>query len=185
MEYEILMGLETAKLWDKAVEDHVYFLKNPIQGPQQKWFTGYGFYKVLTSFNVLEPGNVILIDRYTHTRIVKIATPTQKQVFLLSSEDFNTRTKYTPENWFKLLRPLTPKEIYNLLPHMSKRIKVLAGYSAFAKSLPDYLCTPCMVKFNVEAKEGWGKHKLQRRCNGCGINKAIVTPNSAFKPIGR
>lgn len=186
MEYQILMGLEASKQWDGAIKDLMHRLKNPIlDQPKQQWHYGNGIYKVLQPFGSVVPGDNILLDSYTHNMVVKLATPTEKQVFCDWSEDFGPRMKFTPEEWNNKLRPLTTREIYNLLPHMSDRIKHLRGYFLFAKSLPEFMCTPCSEQFQIEVNKGWEKHKFQRRCNCCGKNKVIVRPRNAFKPIGR
>lgn len=135
MEYQLLMGLDAAKAWDENLKEYMWQLKNPVlDQPRQKWFTGEGVYKVLKPFHGLNEGDNILLLRYCHNRIVKLATPTEKQVFfnyeclnpeahILNRAYFSADMKFTPEEWQTLLRPVTKQEMKALMPHLSTYIK--------------------------------------------------------------
>lgn len=170
--------------FNKAIEEWIWFEKNPPLGPEQKWIYPRGFLLVLKPFRGLNEGDVILIDSLSHARVVKIATPLKKQEFVNHSPELNAHIKLTPDE-ATALRSLTTKEIYRLLPHMSKRIRRWSGYRYWGQSLPEYICGDCASKMPVEYKEGEGKYKLQRRCNCCGKNKAICNNRNDFKPKGR
>lgn len=184
MEYQILMGIEQYAQLCQSVEEHVWILNNPCLGPEQKWFYPRGFLKVAKSFRGLSVGDTVLIDGYAHTRVVKMATSTQRQEFISYSRDMNTHIKLTPEE-YSSFKPLTTREIYRLIPHMSARIKHLVGYRYWSISLPEYLCVDCQSKMPIEYKDDKGKFRTQRRCNCCGKNKAICNNRSDFKPKGR
>lgn len=99
-----------SKKWDAALAEHMHRLNNPIHDqPKQKWHTGSGIYKVLQPFKGLSAGDNILLENYVHTRVVKLATPTERQVFYPYAPDFTSRMKFTPAEWKTLLRPLTTK----------------------------------------------------------------------------
>lgn len=183
MEYQLLMGREFHNEFNKAIEDWMWFQKHPALGPEQKWFYPRGFFEVLKPFRGLANGDIILIDSYPHSRVVKMATSTKKQEFINYSPEMNAHIKLTPHE-YSFLHPLTYKEIYKLLPHMSTRIRKMVGYSYWSKQLPEWICADCASKMPIEFK-GEGKYKLQRRCNKCGTNKAICNNRSDFKPKAR
>ncbi len=183
MEYQLLMGVEQHAQFNKAIEEWMWFQNNPPLGPEQKWYYPRGFLRVLKPIIGLSVGDIILIDSLAHSRIVKLATATDKQEFINHSPELNTHSKITPEQNLSFEK-LTTKEIYRIIPHMSARIKHLSGYRHWAASLPEWICGDCARKMPIEFKED-GKYKLQRRCNCCGKNKAICNNRNDFKPKGR
>lgn len=133
MEYQMLMGLNAQKKWDEALQEYMWYLKNPVlDQPKQKWYRGHGIYKVLTPFLGFQTGDNLLLDSSCHTSIVKLATPTEKQVFydvyylpdstVYNRKWFSASMEFTPEQW-SWLRELTKTEMVKLMPHISKYIK--------------------------------------------------------------
>lgn len=132
---EILTSLENNKKINDAVSDYVWQLKNPVlDQPKQKWHRANGFYKVLKPFHGLMPGDNVLMEYFIHTRVVKLATSKERQVFfdvinlepekyILDRNYFSADMKFTPEQWGTWLRPLTKSELIKLLPHISNYIK--------------------------------------------------------------
>jgi len=187
MSYELLMGLEQSKAFDEAIQQWMWFEKNPIlDQPKQKWHRGDGFYRVVLPFNELMVGDIILLQGYTHNRVVKIATPTEKQVFFNYDRNFNADMQFTPEEWLKII-PLTKRELFKILPHMSTYIKDNSGYSEIMRFYPENLCADCKKLLHLEIKKGWeswlgGGNK---RCNNCGKSPIVTTRRNALKPIGK
>lgn len=182
-EYVIYGSAETFKQMDKAVEQLVWFIKNPRLGPEQKWHHGDGFYRVMKQFGPLETFDIILLKSYVHSRVVKIATATQKQVFYSYSEDFNASMKFTPEEWQKL-KPLSKWELLKIFPHLSDRIKHLYGYYAVMKSYPEKMCTDCWKSMNLKLQENRHIGTYSKRCDKCGKHPVVTTWNTSLKPIG-
>lgn len=186
MEYQLLMGLKAAQSVEKAIHDLMERIKNPIlDQPAQKWHRGDGIYRVVAPFHVFKAGDNILIKSYVHTRIVKLATPINKQEFIPYTKEFNYDTPYTPLEWVTYLRPLTIKEVWDLLPHMSRLIKSLCGYHQYMSFYPEYMCTDCFTQLGLELRQhahvgSWCKH-----CKLCGKHTPVTTCRHSLKPIGR
>lgn len=75
-----------------------------------------------------------MLEYFVHTSIVKLATPTTKQVWLnifcfnpeeyiLNRNYFSASIRFTPEEWNNWLRPLTKQELIKLSPPISNYIK--------------------------------------------------------------
>ncbi len=186
MEYQIMMGLEGSKAYEKAIQDWMYRIKNPIlDQPAQKWHRGDGIYRVIVPFAGFKYLDYILLDNYTHTRIVKLASPWTKQEFIPWSKELNASMPFTPEEWNRHLRSPTKKELYRLLPHLSIRIKWLTGYNQYMSFYPEYMCTDCFTKLGLELREyrhvgSWCKH-----CKNCGKHTPVTTCRNSLKPIGK
>lgn len=186
-EYIIYGSAETFKQMDDAVALAVERIKNPIlDQPAQKWHHGDGFYMVLKPFGEVKTGDSILLKSYVHTRVVKIATATEKQVFFNWREDFKADMKFTPEEW-QSLRQLTKRELLKIFPHLSDRIKHLHAYFAIIKFYPEEICSDCIKTLNLEIRKGWeswynnGKPHV---CGNCKQPGRFTTFRNALKPIG-
>lgn len=186
-EYIIYGSAETFKQMDDAVALAVERIKNPIlDQPAQKWHYGDGFYMVLNPFGDVKTGDVILLKSYVHTRVVKIATATEKQVFFNWREDFKADMKFTPQEW-QSLRQLTKWELLKIFPHLSDRIKHLHAYFAIMQFYPECVCSDCIKLLNLEIKEDWKQwHNsyYKKRCQNCHKVPAFTTFRNALKPIG-
>jgi hypothetical protein len=125
-EFVIYGSAETFQQMDEAVKEAVWFMKNPRLGPEQKWHHAHGFYRVVSDFGPLKAGDTILMVSHVHSRVVKIATGTTKQVFYSYEENFNANMRFTPAEW-KAIRPLEKWGLLEIFPHLSERIKALYG----------------------------------------------------------
>lgn len=183
-EYVIYGSAETFKQMDEAVSNLVWIMKNPRLGPEQKWHHGDGFYRVMKQFGQLYTFDIILLKSYVHSRVVKIATATQKQVFYSYSEGFNASMKFTPEEWQKL-KPLSKWELLKIFPHLSDRIKHLHAYFAIMQFYPEYICEECIALLSLENKGGgWENHHYNKTCGNCKKRPVKVYARNALKPIG-
>lgn len=182
-QYVIYGSSETFKQMDKAMEDLVWSLNNPMLGPEQKWHFADGFYKVLKAFGEAKVGDILLFKSYVHSRVVKIATATEKQVFFDYTENMKTGMKFTPEE-FQAIQPLTKWEIIKIFPHLSERIKHLYGYHAVMKFYPEKMCTDCWKSMNLELQENRHIGTCSKRCDKCGKHPLVTTWNTSLKPIG-
>lgn len=186
-EYAIYGGIESTKQMGSAITELMWFAKNPIlDQPAQKWHHASGLYMVLKAFGEVKAGDVLLFDSPTHSRVVKIATATEKQVFYSHTENFNANMKFTPHEWLSI-RPLTKRELLKIFPHLSDRIKWLHGYFAIMQFYPEYLCSDCIKLLNLEVKKGWEKWVNNNKphvCPNCKQPGRFVTFRNALKPIG-
>lgn len=183
-EYIIYGGIESRKQMDEAVKELMWRSKNPVlDQPAQKWHYGDGFYMVLKPFGHAKAGDIILLKNYVHTRVVKIATATERQIFFDWSEDFKADMKFTPAEW-KSLRPLEKWELLKIFPHLSERIKHLHAYFAVMQYYPEYICEDCMSLLNLEVKGGgWQNHHYMKTCCNCKKRPVKVYFRNALKPI--
>lgn len=183
-EYVIYGGIEMHKQMDEVVTEIVWYSQNPIlDQPAQKWHYGDGFYMVLKPFGPVKPGDIILLKDYVHTRVVKIATATEKQVFFNWSEEFKASMKFTPLEW-QSIRPITKWELLKIFPHLSDRIKHLHAYFAIMQFYPQYICEECMTLLSLENKGGgWENHHYNKTCGNCKRRPVKVYARNALKPI--
>jgi len=182
-EYVIHGSSETFKQMDEAVSNAVWFINNPPLGPEQKWHYGDGFYRVMKSFGPLETFDIILLKSYVHSRVVKIATPSQKQVFYNYEPNFNASMKFTPEEW-QSLKPLNKWEIMQIFPHLSDRIKHLYGYHAIMQFYPESMCTECYKQLNLEPRTSVPIGTYLQTCTRCNKKLCVTTYRNSLKPIG-
>lgn len=182
-EYVVYGSAETFKQMDEAISKAIWAHNNPMLGPEQKWHYADGFYKVLKAFGEAKVGDILLFKSYVHSRVVKIATAAERQVFFDYKESMKTGMRFTPEE-FQSIQPLTKWEILKIFPHLSQRIKHLYGYYAIMQFYPEYMCTDCWKSLNLELRENCSIGPWNKRCYKCNKRPVIVTGRNSLKPIG-
>lgn len=183
MSYEILMSADMHEQFNGAIKDYIWSLKNPIYDqPKQKWYGGNGIYRVLQPFGELKAGDNVLLDYMVHTRAVKVASATEKQVFYNYRKDFYSSMEFTPEDWFRLLRALTKQELIDLWPHMSPRMKAWTGIHSIMAFYPENVCTNCMGLLKLKIRDGRTGGYAHKRCNNCGKIPVVVTHRHSLIP---
>ena len=182
-EFSILMSHEMQKKWDRAIKDH---FENPYYDqPKEALKMGHGIYRVIRAFDCLVPGDNILLSWSVHTRIVKLATPSEKQAFLPYTKELNAYMYFTPEQMQNQIRPVTKDELYALLPHLSPRIKLRVGYQDYMMFYPELICSECCEKNGLEVKAGSENQHKNKRCGICDKRPILTYYRNALKPKGR
>jgi hypothetical protein len=142
-------------------------------------------YKITSPYKGLDPGDFILLDISSHSRAVKLATPTSKQVFI----DYKIMNA-----WDRIAQSLIDQgiaepvklwELKKIFPHLSKRIKALSGYFVYMSFYPEYMCEQCMETNKFTVKKGWEKWHYRKKCDMCNnLTDNDTWARNALKPIG-